>query len=190
MAGLSHFNTSKAAVNKFEPVYVNQFEVIVTPPPAVVPPPGIPGNGNIMLEQVKSVEGLQADINPGEITQQYRGAKRYYAGAAPDRTGFDLGINFEVNLDNNNSMYVYKVLRQWSDFIYNPLTGAMGLKIRYTGTITINIFNKEGDVHRRITCKDCFPSQPITPMDLRYTGTEIYSIRMQWAVDNFEDVFN
>jgi hypothetical protein len=190
MAGLPHFSSAKAAVNKFEPIYLNQFEVLITPPAAVVPPQGNPGNGNILLEQVKSISGLQPDLNPGEISQQYKGAKRYYAGAAPTRTGFDLSINFEVNLDNNNSMYVFKTLRQWSDLIYNPLTGAMGLKKDYTGTVVINVFNKAGDVFRRMVCKDCFPMKPIDAMDLRYTGTDIYAVNMTWAVDYFEDVFN
>ena len=61
MAGLPHYTSSKASVNKFEPVFLNQFEVIITPPAAVVPPQGNPGNGNILLEQVKSVSGLQVD---------------------------------------------------------------------------------------------------------------------------------
>jgi hypothetical protein len=86
-------------------------------------------------------------------------------------------------------MYVYKTMRQWADLIYNPLTGALGLKKDYTGTIVISVFNKAGDVFRRITCRDCFIMAPINAMDLRYTGTEIYSLRVQWAVDYFDDVF-
>ena len=151
MAGLPHYTSSKAAVNKFEPIFTNQFEVLISPPAAVVAPQGNPNNGNILLEHVKSVEGLGVDQNPGETFQQYKNAKRYYAGAKPQQTGFDLGINFEVNLDENNSMYVFKTMRQWADLIYNPLTGALGLKKDYTGTIVISVFNKAGDVHRRIT---------------------------------------
>jgi len=189
MAGLPHYTSSKAAVNKFEPIYTNQFEVVITPPASVVPSQGNPNNGNILLEHVKSVEGLGVDQNPGEIAQQYKNAKRYYSGARPNQTGFDLTINFEVNLDENNSMYVFKTMRQWADLIYNPLTGAQGLKRDYTGTIVISAFNKAGDVFRRITCKDCFLMASLTPMDLNYTNTQIFSLRAQWAVDYFDDVF-
>jgi hypothetical protein len=189
MAGLPHYTSSKASINKFEPVYLNQFEVTITPPTAVVPPQGNPGNGNILLEQVTRVSGLQVDQNPGETTQQFKFAKRYYSGAAPARTGLDVDIEFEVNLDDNNSMYVFKVLRQWSDLIYNPLTGAMGLKTNYTGNILINVFNKQGDVYRRINLRDCFPMTPITEMGLNYTQTGIYKLTLQWAVDYFDDVF-
>jgi hypothetical protein len=189
MAGLPHYTSSKASINKFEPVYLNQFEVTITPPTAVVPPQGNPGNGNILLEHVTRVSGLQVDQNPGETTQQFKFAKRYYSGAAPARTGLDVDIEFEVNLDDNNSMYVFKVLRQWSDLIYNPLTGAMGLKTNYTGNILINVFNKQGDVYRRINLRDCFPMTPITEMGLNYTQTGIYKLTLQWAVDYFDDVF-
>lgn len=189
MAGLPHYTSSKAAVNKYEPIYTNQFEVVITPPASIVPPQGNPNNGNILLEHVKSVEGLGVDQNPGEITQQYKNAKRYYSGAKPGQTGFDLTINFEVNLDENNSMYVFKTMRQWADLIYNPLTGALGLKKDYTGTIVISVFNKAGDVFRRITCKDCFIMSNLSTMELNYTNTQIWPLRVQWAVDYFDDIF-
>jgi hypothetical protein len=87
-------------------------------------------------------------------------------------------------------MYVFKTLRQWSDLIYNPLTGAQGLKNDYVGTIVVSMFNKAGDVYRRITCKDTFPTKPLTPMNLNYTSTEIYKVNdMVWAVDYWEDLF-
>jgi hypothetical protein len=87
-------------------------------------------------------------------------------------------------------MYVFKTLRQWTDLIYNPLTGAMGLKRDYTGTIVLSIFNKQGDVFRRITCRDCFPISPIGAMEMDYSGTELYDISLQWAVDYWDDQFS
>jgi hypothetical protein len=87
-------------------------------------------------------------------------------------------------------MYTFKTLRQWTDLIYNPLTGAMGIKTDYTGTIIISIFNKNGDVFRRITCRDCFPMKAIDPMELDYVnGTTLYEITMTWAVDYWDDLF-
>ena len=104
-------------------------------------------------------------------------------------TSAHVDIAFEVNLDDNNSMYVFKILRQWSDLIYNPITGAMGLKTDYTGNILINVFNKVGDVNRRINLRDCFPMTPITEMGLNYTQTGIYTLNVTWAVDYFDDIF-
>jgi len=183
MAGLSHYQNSISAINRFEPVFLNQFEVTILPPAAV------PG-GEILLQHVTKVSGLSLNKTPGVVTQKYKFAKRNYAGAKPDQTYMDLSLSFTVNLNDANSMYVFKTLRQWSDLIYNPLTGAQGLKNDYVGTIVVSMFNKAGDVYRRITCKDTFPTKPLTPMNLNYTSTEIYKVNdMVWAVDYWEDLF-
>lgn len=183
MAGLPHYSNSKAAMNKYEPVYLNQFEVAITPPA------GIEG-GELLLEHVRSINGLSLDKTPAPIDQKYKFAKRNYAGGKPGQTFMDLTMSFNVNLDDSNSMYVYKTLRQWSDLIYNPLTGAQGLKVDYTGTIVISVFNKAGDVFRRITCKDVFPTKAIPAMDLGYLNEGLYQIdNIIWAVDYWDDIF-
>ena len=183
MAGLPHYQNSLFGINKYEPVYLNQFEVLITPPAAVL-------GGPILVQQVTSITGLGVDKTPAATQQKYKFAVRNYAGAKPEQTVFDLTVNFSVNLNDANSMYVFKTLRQWTDLIYNPLTGAMGVKRDYTGTIVLSIFNKQGDVFRRITCRDCFPISPIGAMELDYSGTELYEISLQWAVDYWDDQFS
>ena len=183
MAGLPHYQNSLFGINKYEPVYLNQFEVLITPPAAVL-------GGPILVQQVTSISGLGVDKTPAATQQKYKFAVRNYAGAKPEQTVFDLTVNFTVNLNAANSMYVFKTLRQWTDLIYNPLTGAMGLKRDYTGTIVLSIFNKQGDVFRRITCRDCFPISPIGAMEMDYSGTELYDISLQWAVDYWDDQFS
>lgn len=183
MAGLSHYSNSLSGINKFEPVHLNQFEVTILPPSVV-------SGGGILLEHVTKVSGLSLDKNPGVLTQKFKFAKRNYAGAKPEQTFLDLSLSFTVNLNDSNSMYVFKTLRQWSDLIYNPLTGAMGIKKDYTGTIVISVFNKNGDVFRRIVCKDTFPIKPISAMGLNYTSTDSFKINdMVWAVDYWDDIF-
>ena len=183
MAGLPHYQNSLFGINKYEPVYLNQFEVLITPPAAVL-------GGPILVQQVTSISGLGVDKTPAATQQKYKFAVRNYAGAKPEQTVFDLTVNFTVNLNDANSMYVFKTLRQWTDLIYNPLTGAMGLKRDYTGTIVLSIFNKQGDVFRRITCRDCFPISPIGAKEMDYSGTELYDISLQWAVDYWDDQFS
>jgi len=183
MAGLSHYSNAKAGMNKYEPVFLNQFEVSLTTPD------GVPG-GELLLEHVRSVSGLTLDKTPAPIDQKYKFAKRNYAGAKPGQTFMDLGITFNVNLNDENSMYVFKTLRQWSDLIYNPLTGAQGLKVDYTGTIVISVFNKTGDVFRRITCRDVYPTKPLPAMDLGYLNEGLFQVEdMTFAVDYWEDLF-
>jgi len=184
MAGLPHYQNSKSSMSKYEPVFLNQFEVSITPPA------GIAG-GDILLEHVVSVGGLEVDKVPEDsVVQKYKFAKRNYAGAKPSTTGIELSMDFTINLNDANSMYVFKTLRQWTDLIYNPLTGAMGVKNDYVGSIVISVFNKRGDVFKRIVCKDCFPIKPISAMNLNYTAEEVWKIdNMEWAVDYWEDLF-
>jgi hypothetical protein len=146
--------------------------------------------GPILLQHVTKVSGLEVDKNPAPVAQKYKFAKRNYAGAKPDTTGMTVSLSFTVNLNDANSMYVFKTLRQWTDLIYNPLTGAMGVKNDYVGSIVISVFNKRGDVFKRIVCKDCFPIKPISAMNLNYTAEEVWKIdNMEWAVDYWEDLF-
>ena len=69
----------------------------------------------------------------------------------------------------------------------------MGIKSVYANQtyMLISIFNKQGDVFRRIKLLNCFPVEAIKPLDLDYTnGTRAYKIRMSFRADYFEDVFN
>jgi hypothetical protein len=190
MAGLPHFTNSKAAINNFEPVYLNQFEVIINPPAGIVDAATTFNGEGILAQQVKSITGLAVDIAPAAtIEQNYKFATRRYAGGEPSTTDMTLSMEFEVNLNDQNSMTVYKILRQWSDLIYNPLTGAMGIKSDYVGSMVIQVFNKRGDVFRRIRIPSCFLSEAINAMELDYETPAIYNITASWICDYWEDTF-
>jgi hypothetical protein len=190
MAGLPHFTNSKAAINNFEPVYLNQFEVIINPPAGIVDSATTFNGEGILAQQVKSITGLAVDIAPSAtIEQNYKFATRRYAGGEPSTTDMTLSMEFEVNLNDQNSMTVYKILRQWSDLIYNPLTGAMGIKSDYVGSMVIQVFNKRGDVFRRIRIPSCFLSEAINAMELDYETPAIYNISASWICDYWEDTF-
>jgi len=190
MAGLPHFTNSAAGIKNFEPVYLNQFEVIINPPAAIVLANTTFHGETILAQQVKSITGLNVDINTnGTVDQHYKFATRRYSGGEPQTSDMRLTMEFEVNLDNKNSMTVYKILRQWSDLIYNPLTGAMGIKNDYVGSMSISIFNKNGNVFRRIRIPSCFISEAINAMELDYENPSIYTITTQWVCDYWDDIF-
>ena len=94
-----------------------------------------------------------------------------------DNGFLDIQLDFEVNLDDSNSAYVYKALRKWCDLIYDPLTGRMGLKKDYTGgPLIINYFNKNGDIFRQVTAPVVFPTTTITPIESDFANNDIYRI--------------
>lgn len=191
MAGLPHFTNSQAGVKLYEPVFLNQFEVIINPPAAVTLNNTRFKGESILTQQVKNVAGLAVDIQPDSAASQfYKFAERRYAGGAPGDTSVTFTMDFEVNLNEQNSMIVYKILRQWADLIYNPLTGAMGLKKDYVGSIVVSIFNKQGDVFRRISLNNCFLNQDLTAMDLSYDqGESLYILKTSWRADYWNDQF-
>jgi hypothetical protein len=190
MAGLSHFLNSRASINNFEPVFLNQFSVLINPPSGIIDASTTFKGESILAQQVKSITGLAVDILPAApVEQNYKFATRRYSGGEPSTSDMTLAMEFEVNLNDNNSMTVYKILRQWSDLIYNPLTGAMGLKKDYVGSIVISVFNKEGGVFRKIRIPSCFLNEPINTMELDYENASIYTITTSWICDYWEDTF-
>jgi hypothetical protein len=61
MAGLPHFTNSRAAINNFEPVYLNQFEVIINPPP------GIPDSSTTFKgETILTQQGFLIQVLPSK----------------------------------------------------------------------------------------------------------------------------
>lgn len=170
MAGLPHFRNSKAAMERYEPVYLSQFEITITPPAGVTDWP-------LVMESVLKVSGVDVNKLPGVVEQKYKNATRSFAGGAAESTTADVAIDFEVNLNDSNSMYVYKALRKWCDLIYDPLTGRMGLKINYAGgPMIINYFNKNGDIFRQVKLFNPFPTTPIPALESDFASNDIYKI--------------
>jgi hypothetical protein len=170
MAGTPHYRNSRASMNKYEPLYNSQFEIIITPPPSV-------SNWTLTMENVTKISGLDIHKMPAVVEQKFKSATRSFTGGAADSTTIDITLDFEVNVDDTNSAYVYKALRQWCDLAYDPLTGKMGVKKNYAGgPCIINQFTKEGDIYRQITIPMLFPTTPITSMELEFVSNDIYKI--------------
>jgi len=181
MAGLPYWTNSTAAVKYYEPIYLNQFEVIITPPAVIGGP-----NVSLLVEHVTKIGGLPELQSPGTlIEQKYKFATRSYAGPTPDKTTVDLAIDFTVNLNEENDAYVYNILRAWNDVVYNPQTGAQGLKRSYVGEIAVVIFNKAGEIFREFKFPSVIPNGKLTEMALDYGSTEIYKLSMTYRADHF-----
>jgi hypothetical protein len=69
----------------------------------------------------------------------------------------------------------------------------MGIKSNYAGGayVLVSIFNKQGDVFRRMKFLNCFPTKSIDPMPLSYESPGgLYTISAEFRADYFEDIFN
>ena len=181
MTGLPHWDNSKASTNYYEPIFLNQFEVLITPPATITE------NADILIEQVLKIKGLPEFFTPAETIQNYKFAKRAFAKATPNETLSKLEIEFEVNLNSDNNMYVYNTLRGWSDLIYDPSTGRQGLKKDYVGQIYVAVFNKAGDIFRDFKFTPAFISKPFNEMQLDYTTDNIYRMTVEFVADTVKE---
>lgn len=187
MGGTAHFRNSKISVGLYEPIYQNLFDVLLTFPAAISGEPV-----EMFLEEVTKVTGLATDqVPPAGVEQIYKGAKRRYANSLPDSTTINIGLEMQVNLNENNSMFAYKSLSAWTKLVWNPLTGGMNLKKDYVGgPMIISLYNRKGDVFRQYTAPIVWPITTIPAIDLDYTsGTNVYSLgTIEWAADYWDDV--
>jgi hypothetical protein len=183
--GLPHFRLSQASMQSFEPIYKNLFEVRITPPAAIRT--GTPWeNTGLIIDNLTEISGTGAiEKMPGTVTQKYKGVTRTFMGTIPTDTSVELTLSFELNLDNQNSSYVFKALKAWNDLMYNPLTGETGLKSEYAGTaddpssMTVLVYNKKGVVIKQMVFRQIFPTTPLSGVfeGFDYTkGTEIAKV--------------
>lgn len=179
-SGLPHFQNSQAATNNWEPIFLNQFEVIITPPASV-------SGADILVEQVKKISGLPEITPVGFVEQFYKFAKRTYAAAKPEDTTAELEMDFEVNLDDGNAMYVYNTFRQWSNIHFNPMTGGQGIKKDYAGEMTVIVFNKRQEVFREFRFKPVFMIEPLKDMEMEYTSEDIYILTCKFKADAWKE---
>lgn len=177
MAGLPHYKNSKAAVNNWEPVYYANFEVMITPPAGI-------SDWDLVMENIISVGGI--DLTKGFPTPKYQKYKNYprafVGGAITDPTQ-EIELSFEVNLNDANSMYVYKAIRQWCNLAYDPLTGKMGLKKEYSGgPMTIVQFNANGDIFRQLTFPNVIPGSMVKgPDEYDWSSEDIFKVE-EWKL--------
>lgn len=181
-SGLAHFKNSTAAVNNWEPVYQNQFEVMFQLPSYCN------GSEQLLLEQVIYVDGLPEITPTGTVSQRYKFAERVYADAGPNTTLAHLTIQFEVNLSDNNDMYVYNSLRQWANIQYNPTYGSQGLKSNYVGALTICEANKAQEVHRKWEFHSVIMDGAMTAQKLVYHAPQdIYRLTAKFVSDWWDE---
>ena len=196
MAGLPHFKNSTAGPARYEPVYLNQFEVIITPPGAISGKAGF--KDNLTLEHVKTVgplPELAGNAGGALITQKYKFAERAFAAAKPTTTLHKFIITFELNLNNTNDNYIYNAFRAWADLIYNPMTGQQGLKVDYAGataspaTVQVTMFNRTGAIFREYVFSPVFlDTTKLTENTLDYGAegqTSIATLSVPFVADRY-----
>jgi hypothetical protein len=189
LLGLSHFRNSRVATSLWEPIYQNQFSVML------VPPMGLSDRSdervNVILEGVQSVGQIPTSKGSGVVEQKYKFANRSYAGAVPENTILDLQITFALNLSYDNggpSNYTYNFLREWVDLIYDPLTGRQGLKRDYVApSMTITMHDRAGTPFWQWILYYTFPSNGAGGPTLSYMSNDLMQVQMTFRCDWWDE---
>jgi len=175
---LPHYTQSRTSNQKFEPIYPNLFEVTIFSP--------LGDDTGLILEHVKTIGGLNA-LNPAvdAVGQKYKFSDRSFAGM-PGQTFVDISLGFTLNLNEANENFIYNTFRNWYKLIYDPLTGEMGLKKDYVGSMIVVQYNRVGDIFRKITFKDIFPTGAPEFLDeLNYETQDPAELSMTYRCDHW-----
>ena len=192
LLGLPHYRNSRVSMSLAEPLYKNLFTMQITLPQALG---ADQQSTNLLLEEVTSVTGLNTNKVPGAVEQKYKYASRSFAGGKPNETTVDLTINFNLNLtydgeDGTPSNFVVKMLRKWTDLIYDPITGRTGLKKDYVADqAVITMQDRAGTPFWQWICYNIFPTKGIDDVGLTYDTPDLVAIQgLTFRCDYFDEI--
>lgn len=171
LQAISHFRNSRVSMSNWEPIYLNLWTVEIQLPDSI----GAEGETtNLLLEGVQKVGGLNTSKAVAAMGQKYKSSDRSFAAAGPENTYLDVTLDFEVNVmrDSNGSptLTQVKTLRKWTDLIYDPLTGRMGLKQDYIAPqVNITLHDKAYFPIWQWTLYNVFPTTSLPEVALDYS---------------------
>jgi len=149
---LPHFVNLISTNTKYEPIYKNLFEVIVTLPPIIE----TTDSSRLILENVNQFTGLNDVFKSLEPTnQQFKYSFRNYL-KTPATTTIDFSINLNINQSDKKVMETWVLMKRWYDLIWNSQTGELHYKNDYIGNVTIQVHDRTGEVIRRVDFVNAF----------------------------------
>lgn len=192
LLGLPHYRNSRVSMSLAEPLYKNLFTMQITLPQAI----GADAQStNLLLEEVTSVTGLNTNKVPGAVEQKYKYASRSFAGGKPNETTIDLTINFNLNLtydgeDGTPSNFAVKMLRKWTDLIFDPITGRTGLKKDYVADqAVITMQDRAGTPFWQWICYNIFPTKGIDDVGLTYDTPDLVAVQgLTFRCDYYDEI--
>lgn len=182
MTKKQNFRNSAVATNNFEPLYKNLYEIILTPPQAIISNPTWSNNSEYIIENAISISGLMVDKHPSTKTQKWKSVTRTFAGSKIDDTTVKFTINWLLNLNNDNENFVYNFLKEWSDLLFDSETGVMVLKKDYVSPagVTVMEYNRVDEVYRKKVVRNVFPAEAIPTLDLDSNQDDIFDMKMSF----------
>lgn len=143
---LAHFNNILSHNQNNEPIYKALFELSFDLPSILG---ASPDEAKLLLENARNITlPLTPDIEVQ--VQRFKYSTRAYVTLPSETHIADLSINFNLNENDKNSVFVWKTLKRWYDLAWNSQTGETHTKREMIGRIIVNVHNKKGKVIRRV----------------------------------------
>jgi len=182
---LPHFTTvgSHSAIN--EPVFKNLFEVVVILPPAIA---GLHDDHQTLL--LENITSASFPVYPtiGVTEQFFKFSDRKYL-TFPEKTSTELKLKLNLNVNDKNSVFTFKMMKDWYDLAWNNEDGSLHYKNNIISDIIVHGHDKEGKVIRRVTYFNC-QMKGFSGWDtIDWTSKEIASLDVDFVADYWTDLY-
>lgn len=182
---LPHFSNILSHNTNAEAVYKALFELTFDLPPIL-------GRSitdvQLMLENARNITlPLTPDIEVQ--TQRFKFSTRAYVTLPTQTHVADLSINFNLNENDKNSVFIWNILKAWYDLAWNSQTGETHTKSEMIGNIIVNQHNKKGQVIRRVTYVNV-QMVGVSEIELNWDSpSEILECSAKFIADYWEDLY-
>lgn len=182
---LPHFSNILSHNQVYEPIYKALFEITFDLP-------AILGRTTtevrLLLENARNITlPLTPDIEVQ--TQRFKFSTRAYVTLPSQTHVADMSINFNLNENDKNAVFVWNILKAWYDLAWNSQTGETHTKKEMIGNIIVNQHNKKGQVIRRVTYRNC-QIVGVSEIELNWDSpTDILECTGKWVADYWEDLY-
>lgn len=182
---IPHFDNVPVAVDLWEPVYKNLFEVNFILP-KILRESG--RDAEILMYNATNIKfPFTEAINP--VSQRYKYSTRAYV-TTPEKTHLeDITISFNINQSDKNSVVVWNTLKAWYDLVWNSQTGELHYKKDIVGTIIANQHDRRGEVIRNVTFRNC-QLNSLSAIELTWDEQGIIEkVDANFIVDTYIDLY-
>lgn len=183
---LPHFTNIQSHNQNWEPVYKNLFEVEIFLPSFLTDKH--PGGKDLLLENATNIS-LPIYPTLGVVDQRFKYSTRLFVGLPPETSIKDLGLTFNINQDDSNQMFTFRMIKDWYDLAWNNEDGSSNYKKNMLGEIILYQHDREGLIIRRISYHNCQIFKFSVDEALDWTATDIQKLTASWTVDWWEDFY-
>jgi len=185
--GLAHFNAVDSHREKWEPIHSNLFEVTIILP--TVLQSIHPNATHLLLENAKTAK-FPAYPDLQSATQKFKYSTRLFVMMPASTSIEDLNITFNLNQNDDYSIFCFKMLKDWYDLGWNNETGTLHYKKNLVGDIIMHLHDKEGKVIRRVTYHNVMMKKFSGMEDVSWDDTtKILELSCDFIADYFEDFY-